>query len=430
MLIFLELNEINFKFLEHYMARGLLPHFQSFLGRHGYAETVSEREYHELEPWIQWVTAHTGLSLREHGVFRLGDIADVELEQVWETLASRGIRTGAISPMNAKCRADTLRFFVPDPWTKTDVIATPIVRRLHDAIGQIVNDNAQTRLTAKSAINLAIGAIVCARPQSYGQFIRHVAMAKARPWTKAIILDRLLADLFITSVSKYKTQFATLFLNAGAHIQHHYMFSSAAYTGNMRNPDWYIESGADPLLDVYKAYDRILGDVITAFPQSRIMLATGLHQDPHTEVTFYWRLRDHAAFLTGLDIPFVSVEPRMSRDFLVRCNAAEEAAVVERTLAGAIADDGARLFEVDNRGADLFVTLVYAGDIGKDFAFRIGNRRFDKFDRDVAFVAIKNGRHNGIGYFADSHGEKGLPGARFPLNMLHARVLDAFSAAA
>lgn len=186
------------------------------------------------------------------------------------------------------------------------------------------------------------------------------------------------------------------------------MFSSAAYTGDMRNPNWYIEPGADPLLDVYKAYDRILGDVITTFPESRIMLATRLHQDPHTEVAFYWRLRDHAAFLTGLDTPFVSVEPRMSRDFLVHCNAAEEPAVVERTLASAIADDGVRLFEVDNRGADLFVTLVYAGDIGKYFAFRIGNRRFDKFDRDVAFVAIKNCQHNGISYLADSHAEEGL----------------------
>ena len=49
------------------------------------------------------------------------------------------------------------------------------------------------------------------------------------------------------------------------------------------------------MLEAYTLYDRIVGQVERAFPDARLMLATGLHQDPHREVTFYWRLKDHAA---------------------------------------------------------------------------------------------------------------------------------------
>ena len=60
--------------------------------------------YEHLEPWIQWVTAHTGLDFAEHGVFRLGDIVARDLPQIWEQLEEKGLRVGAICPMNAKHR--------------------------------------------------------------------------------------------------------------------------------------------------------------------------------------------------------------------------------------------------------------------------------------------------------------------------------------
>ncbi|WP_204265672.1 hypothetical protein, partial [Klebsiella pneumoniae] len=55
------------------------------------------------------------------------------------------------------------------------------------------------------------------------------------------------------------------------------------------------------------------------------MIATGLHQVPYPETSFYWRLKDHEAFLREVGVPFTSIEPRMSRDFLVECRDAEQA---------------------------------------------------------------------------------------------------------
>ena len=401
-LLFLELNEINFEFVRSYAARGELPAFKAFLDAHGFVETTSESDSMALEPWIQWVTAHTGMSYAEHSVFRLGDSVDHDHPQIWERLEALGFSVGAVSPMNATNRVCEAAFFVPDPWTATTVSAPTSMRNLHRAVAQAVNDNASARITPRSALDLVVGGALAADPRNYSHYVGLLRSARAKPWRRAMFLDLLLADVFARAVARTGAQFATLFLNAGAHIQHHYMFSSPCYTGPQRNPAWYVAPGEDPVLDAYRLYDRVLARLQARFPEARIMLATGLHQDPHRELTYYWRLRDHGAFLRHIGIGFASVEPRMSRDFLVRFRDEAAASTAARRLGTATADDGAPLFAVDNRGDALFVELIYPHDIAGDAGVRIGNERFDGLRAAVAFVAIKNGEHNGIGYFADS----------------------------
>jgi hypothetical protein len=427
-LLILELNEINFEYVERYAARGFLPTFHNFLSTHGYSRTASETRYEELEPWIQWVSAHTGLTLAEHGVFRLGDIVKKDLPQIWDVLEARGFTVGAVSPMNASCRVRAPAFFIPDPWTETRVVAPPIYRRLHAAIAQAVADNSQGKLTGRSAFDLARGGAAAAQPANYARYARLVAGARRRPWNRALFLDLLLADLFIGLTRRTRPDFATLFLNAGAHIQHHYMFSSAAYDGPMRNPSWYIGAGQDPLLDVYTLYDTVLAQVLRAFPDARIMLATGLHQDPYPKLTYYWRLRDHSAFLTRIGVPFERTEPRMSRDFFVRCRDAEQARIAAERLEAALLDDGAHMFAVDRRDTDLFVELAYPGEITPGSRITIAGEVFNDINAAVAFVAIKNVAHNGVGYFADSGTVKGTRPMTMPLIELNRQMELALAA--
>lgn len=425
-LLFLELNEINFDYVSAYVGRGGLPNLGRLIRRNGMAQTVSEQRYEDLEPWIQWVTAHTGMALAEHGVFRLGDIVHRDIPQIWEQLEGHGLSVGAISPMNASNRLREAAFFVPDPWTATPPTATARLASLYEGIAQAVNENAQSSVSAKSLAGLLSGFVAYARPANYGTYLRLAASSRKRPWRKALVLDLLLADVFMREVRRTSPDFASLFVNAGAHIQHHYLYSSACYSGPHRNPDWYLPPGADPVLEAYALYDRIIGQVMAAFPTARVMVATGLHQDPHDRVTYYWRLREHAAFLSRIGVDCRRVEPRMSRDFLVLCDSASQAARAEARLAHATAADGAPLFAIDNRGSDLFVELVYAAEIGPGFEFSIAGETFTGLDRDVAFVALKNGRHNGIGYFLDSATPKdALPAREFPLADIHARILDA-----
>ena len=99
-LIFIELNELNFDYVKYYIKKYKLQNFkrlQSFKK----SKTYSEKEYKLLEPWIQWVSIHTGLSAKDHKVFRLGDIYKLKKKQIFETLENKGVSIGVVGAMNS-----------------------------------------------------------------------------------------------------------------------------------------------------------------------------------------------------------------------------------------------------------------------------------------------------------------------------------------
>lgn len=426
----LELNELNFELLERYIVRGRLPNFARFFAHHGYCETTSEVRYAELEPWIQWVTAHTGRRFSEHGIFRLGDAVDSGVPQIWEQLESEhGVKAGAISPMNAANRLCDPAFFVPDPWTPTSAAGSWLLQGLSEAVSQAVNDNAQKRITPRSLCFLLLGLARYARVANYGAYLRLVAGVFTRPWNRVRFLDLFLSDIFVSLTRAKRPGFCTLFVNGAAHLQHHYMLSSPLVAAEQNNPAWYLKADADPVGDIYRTYDYILGAVVNALPDYRVMLVTGLHQDPCPSPIFYWRPREHAALLEKLGCVFAGVQPRMSRDFIVsfakRADLERCVAILEKAQI-----DGSQAFKVEDRGGEIFVELIYARDIREHDKLVSGEVEIPGFRSHVIFVALKNGVHNGVGYFSDSgRRAEDLP-SRMPLTQIHGEILGIFGSPA
>jgi hypothetical protein len=425
-LILLELNELNFEYVEHYGKNGELPTLNRLFDRYGYRITRSEQVYEHIEPWIQWVSAHTGKTFGEHGIFRLGDVREKQLDQIWEVLEKRGLKVAAFSPMNAQNTLEAPAFFVPDPWTPARVSGSPLLRGFFSAVGQAVNENAQARFTLPTLAWLLAGFVVYARKARLYHYLSDAARAPRAHWTKAVFLDRLLADCFLKLWRSTRPDFASFFVNGAAHIQHHYLFNSAAYRGSHRNPTWYVAPGEDPVLEIYRLYDRVVADCMALDPQPRIMIATGLHQDPVDQPVYYWRLKDHARFLRTLGLRFQAVEPRMSRDFLVTFGNAADAAEAAALLASGRDRDGMPLFEVDNRGTSLFVMLTYPDAIESGFTARFDRYAVENFAAHVVFVAIKNSHHNDAGYFLDTGAPAQADASEMPLTDVWQRVQSAF----
>ena len=137
----------------------------------------------------------------------------------------------------------------------------------------------------------------------------------------------------------------------------------------------------------------------------RLFIATGLHQNPHHKNTFYWRIKDHAEFLKLIGIPqFENVVPRMSRDFLINCADKSQALDVEHKLTALhLEGDKEKIFTVDNRGESLFVELTYSKELKSgSIIFENGKSLDIDLLKYVSFIAIKNGEHDGVGYFVDT----------------------------
>ena len=399
--ILLGLNELNFDYIKFHINQGLLPNFKKIFDIQPPVETTSENEYRLLEPWVQWVTIHSGKSYKEHNIFRLGDIVNYpELSQIFEELEAEGLSVGAVSPFNAENRLNNPAFFIPDPWTKTAPSGNWIIKALYQAVHQSVNDNAKSKLNFKSMISLGLGLILYVPLLRWSHYLKTIFKIK-KPGTKAIILDSLLADVHLTLWKKHKPDFSNLFLNSGAHIQHHYLFNSKAYQGDLKNPDWYCSVECDPLIQILSEYDYQIGKLLK-LKDVKLIIATGLHQQPHEHLTFYWRLKEHVKFAEMIGIEnFSEILPRMSRDFLVKFNKENDALNAENLLNSFYSSkDDIKIFKVDNRGASLFVELVYPNDIEENDSIysKESNLKLEKFKSYIAFVAIKNGEHNGIGY--------------------------------
>ena len=398
-LILLELNEVNFDVAGRYAETLRLPAFRKIL-EGSKIRTTSEKRYEDLEPWIQWPSVHSGLTAQEHEVFRLGDMVGTRVPQMFEQLEQCGLNVGCISAMNAENRMNDPAYFIPDPWTKTLPDKSWWSRVLTDAVSQAVNDNAQSRITAKSAFHLALGIARFAHTKHYSLYLRLATRSRGARWCKALLLDLLLHDLHSNLFSARQPDFSTLFLNAGAHIQHHYFFNAQPIKEQteLRNPAWYVPPEADPFAEMLQVYDLILGEYL-AMPDVNVIVATGLSQRHYDRVKFYYRLKDHSNFLRLLGIRFASVHPRMTREFLIVFDSPQQAAAAQQILASIrIANCDEALFgDIDNRGASLFVTLTFPREIDESVAFVVdGKKSF--LAPHVAFVALKNGMHQEEGF--------------------------------
>lgn len=422
----LELNELNFHYIKGFVAQGHLPTFARLIRERDLVETDAGEVYPELEPWIQWPTVYTGKTYANHGLFRLGDVSYKDQPQIWDYLESLGVSVGAISPMNASNRCANPAFFLPDPWTHAKIVAEPRAEKLFTLLGRIVNENASTDTSvtgfAKQILPLALPYL---SSRSIAGYFKILPMALRYKWAKAAFLDRLLGDLFVALWQRHKPGFASLFLNAGAHIQHHHTYDSIAYRGEKTNPSWYskaADTNADPLLFIYRVYDGMVGEMM-ALKDTHLFITTGLSQVPNERDHYQYRIVNFDGFFAKVGLAGATIRPRMSRDFLLEF-ASGEAARAALPVLDTVRCDGKPLFTVEERGETLFCQVAYFGTPEGLRQITIAGAEDDLSDAFV-LVSIENAIHQAIGYHIDTLASKRAPQQRIPLTDVFDRLCKA-----
>ena len=113
-------------------------------------------------------------------------------------------------------------YFIPDPWTDTESSDGFWSKNVHRLIRQTVNDNSSQKITFSSIIIIILALLRFAKFINYFLYIKLALTSPGKPWRKALFLDLLVNDIHIGLFKSSKPNFSTVFLNAGAHIQHHY----------------------------------------------------------------------------------------------------------------------------------------------------------------------------------------------------------------
>ena len=150
-----------------------------------------------------------------------------------------------VSPMNAKNNLSNNSIFIPDPWSDQKVNGSWLDRKTFESISNLVNKNSGSRFSFNNLFFLGLSALSLIDPKLIYRILKTLITYRGRNWSKAIVLDIFLSRLTLKKIRTHKPHYTSLFLNAGAHIQHHYLFSSESYQGTQKNPKWYDDAKFD-----------------------------------------------------------------------------------------------------------------------------------------------------------------------------------------
>ena len=224
--------------------------------------------------------------------------------------------------------------------------------------------------------------------------------------------------------------FSSIFLNAGAHVQHHYFFNTKHIKDLPKNPKWYIDSSSDPIEEMLEVYDQIIGDYLKfSKNDNQLLISTGLRQVPYNIIKFYYRLKNHSSFLNKIGLKFLKVLPRMTRDFEITFDNDIDLINAKRILENIkCKKKNLNIFsEIEERNKSLFVILTYPHEVKKNDYIIVNDDVTLNFQNEVLFVAIKNGMHDSKGYvFCSPNCNFKIPSESVHVSQLHDMILSYF----
>ena len=100
--ILLEFNELTPSLMTRFMNEGVIPNFKRLRDQLLVFTTDAQESVDNLEPWIQWVTVHTGLSAKEHGIRQLGQAEELKWKALTQLLSEAKRRVLIFGSMNGQ----------------------------------------------------------------------------------------------------------------------------------------------------------------------------------------------------------------------------------------------------------------------------------------------------------------------------------------
>ncbi|MET0533647.1 MAG: alkaline phosphatase family protein, partial [Steroidobacter sp.] len=282
-LLLLELNELCPSLIERFMAEGHLPNFKKLRERS--RAFITHTNEAVLEPWIQWVTVHTGVPLDQHGIVDLDEAAKLKYETFWDRLTADKVLL--MCPMNVRFERTDGSIFMPDPWAASQT-PSPEVEPFYRFVRAAVNTHAQSRgIDKKDAIKavryLASHGMKASTALSLvTQLMQERMGGKDVKWRRATILDKLCWDVFSHFWrSDRRPRVGVYFSNATAHYQHKYWRHHEPEAFSLKPDADELRNYSSAILYGYQRHDELLGKAMKmAGSDTAILLCTALSQQP------------------------------------------------------------------------------------------------------------------------------------------------------
>jgi Type I phosphodiesterase / nucleotide pyrophosphatase len=438
--ILLEFNELCPQLMNRFLAEGQLPNFQKLYERSEVYLTDAEEKAPNLEPWIQWVTVHSGMPYSTHKIFDLGDGHLLKQQCIWDLLSRANRKVWICGSMNARYDMPLNGYLLPDPWSSgtpphPDTLL-PYLNFVRANVHEHTNAHAAFRksdaakfLTFMATHGLSMGTV--------STILRQLASEQGarNRWKRSTILDQLQFDVFRHFYRKFRPDFSTFFLNSTAHLQHMYWRNMEPSLFKIQPSEQEQAEFAAAILYGYRQMDELVGEFLrVAGKDATLIFCTALSQQPcliydDAGGKILYRPREFGRLMSFAGLkPGWTVAPVMAEQFHLYFENEEDAAEGERRLNGLKVGEMPALY-VKRQESSLFCgcpvnrslaeSATLAGEEGKTVPF---------FDVFYQIEGIKSGMHQSDGMLwistpARSHA---VHEEKVPLTAIAPTILEMF----
>jgi len=377
--LMLELNELCPPLLERFMVEGDLPGFTRLHDEAKVFTTEAEEPQGQLNPWIQWVTAHTGVGYDQHRVFKLGEGAALTVPTVADVVGEAGGTVWLCGPMNVVPTSPVRGRWLPDPWNPDASTVSADLAPFAGFVRANVQEhtNVAHRLTPREYIRfvtfmvrhgLSARTVAATARQLIGERTGRVPR-----WQRAALLDRFQWDLFEYIYRRECPRFATYFSNTTAHYQHVYWRYMDPEPFDLKPTAEEIATYGDAIPSGYRETDHLVSRALDLADATgaTLVFCSALSQQPYLLKedqggSRFYRPHDIRGFVDALGLTGITkVAPVMSAQFHVFFSDEDHAATAEQVLAEATAS-GQPAFDLRRVGLDLFVGFARTDELPAD----------------------------------------------------------------
>jgi hypothetical protein len=314
-LILLEFNEVNWRIIDPLLARGLMPELARMLEEGVRAAPVSDDLPPFLEPWVTWVTVHTGQPRSAHGVSVLEPPPEtLRHRRSWEIIAEAGRSYGIFATPNSWPPRNDAAFFIPGNFSKDAATHPGSLRPIQELNVRYSRDhNPLARrerllgMAQRGAQLLRFGL----RPATVAVILRQLAHERIDPqvnWKKVSLQPMVNLDFFEHLWRKHRPDFATFHTNHCAHYMHRYWRAHDPRPFPEAPSEDEVNRFGPAITFGHQTLDQIIGRVRRMADQDTvIMIASSLGQQPYVSEEFLegipvTRIRDIGSFLGLLGV--------------------------------------------------------------------------------------------------------------------------------
>lgn len=292
--LLLEFNEITWTIVEPMIAKGKLPAFARLRREGAWASPRSVDLPPHMDPWVTWVTVHTGVERAVHGATVLEqDSSTILAPRTWDYAVDAGRSVGVFGSMSAYPPRAVPGFIVPGTFAPSSATFPRSLEPLQDLNRMQVQIHHRNRrgLSVSGLLSQGVNMLrLGVKPSTCAAIAMQLAHEIAQPYQRyrRIAIQPLINfDVFEKLYRRHQPDYATWHTNHAAHYMHHYWramddskFSSPCPKSEKKRYGDVVESG-------YRLCDQLLARAIElAGEDTIVVVASSMGQQPFVKTEY------------------------------------------------------------------------------------------------------------------------------------------------